>query len=170
MRKPVALPPGRAKFATKPAPTGSMTTTNTIGTVPVAWSKGATVVVPEAARMTSGANAANSTACLRTCSASVVAQRVSICTFQPSVQPDSASPCRNAAMRLSYSRSPAVAATSTPMRRIRSLCCARAGSGHAAAAPPSSEMNWRRLTQSPRRRWPAAGPGQRARTYVQSAG
>ena len=34
---------------------------------------------------------------------------------------------------------------STPMRRMRSGCCARAASGHAAAAPPSSEMNWRRF-------------------------
>ena len=32
---------------------------------------------------------------------------------------------------------------STPMRRIRSRCCARAASGHAAAAPPSSVMNSR---------------------------
>ena len=39
----VALPPGRAKLETKPAPTGSMTTTNTIGTVRVACSNGATV-------------------------------------------------------------------------------------------------------------------------------
>src|SRR6185436_11863160 len=38
MRKPVALPPGRARLATKPAPTGSMTTTNTIGKVRVACS------------------------------------------------------------------------------------------------------------------------------------
>ena len=30
------------------------------------------------------------------------------------------------------------------MRRIRSGCCARAASGHAAAAPPSSVMNSRR--------------------------
>jgi hypothetical protein len=59
-----ALPPGRAKLATKPAPTGSMTTTNTIGTVRVACSNGATVVVPEPARIASGASAANSTACL----------------------------------------------------------------------------------------------------------
>ena len=29
----------------------------------------------------------------------------------------------------------------TPMRRIRSGCCARAASGHAAAAPPMSVMN-----------------------------
>jgi hypothetical protein len=32
----------------------------------------------------------------------------------------------------------------TPMRRIRSGWCARAASGHAAAAPPSSVMNSRR--------------------------
>jgi len=31
-------------------------------------------------------------------------------------------------------------------------CCARAASGHAAAAPPRSEMNSRRFTRSPRRR------------------
>ena len=45
------------------------------------------------------------------------------------------------------------------MRRIRSPCCARAASGHAAAAPPSSVMNSRRshsITSSARaskRRW-----------------
>ena len=44
--KPVALPPGRAKLATKPAPTGSVTTTNTIGTVRVACCNGATVELP----------------------------------------------------------------------------------------------------------------------------
>ena len=43
---PVALPPGRARLSTKPAPTGSMTLANTIGTVRVACSNGATVAVP----------------------------------------------------------------------------------------------------------------------------
>ena len=38
--KPVALPPGRARLSTKPAPTGSATTANTIGTVRVACSNG----------------------------------------------------------------------------------------------------------------------------------
>jgi hypothetical protein len=33
---PVALPPGRGRLSTKPAPTGSMTNANTIGTVRVA--------------------------------------------------------------------------------------------------------------------------------------
>src|SRR5215831_3757369 len=31
--KPVAMPPGRARVSTKPAPTGSATLTNTIGTL-----------------------------------------------------------------------------------------------------------------------------------------
>ena len=96
---PVALPPGRARLATKPAPTGSMTTANTIGTVRVACSNGATVAVPVPARMTSGASAANSAACLRMSSGLVVAQRVSIRTLRPSVQPNCCRPCRNAAMR-----------------------------------------------------------------------
>ena len=39
--KPVALPPGRARLSTKPAPTGSATIANTIGTVRVACSNGA---------------------------------------------------------------------------------------------------------------------------------
>ena len=35
------------------------------------------------------------------------------------------------------------------MRRIRSACCARAASGHAAAAPPRSVMNSRRFIAAP---------------------
>jgi hypothetical protein len=73
--KPVALPPGRAKLSTKPAATGSPATGNTIGMVRVACSSGTTVTAPWA-RMTSGANATNSAACLRI-SAAVMAQRVS---------------------------------------------------------------------------------------------
>ena len=44
--KPVTLPPGRARLSTKPAPTGSATLANTIGTVRVACSNGATVEAP----------------------------------------------------------------------------------------------------------------------------
>ena len=79
---PVALPPGRARLSTKPAPTGSGTITNTIGTVLVACSNGATAALP-LARMTSGASATKSTACLRVSSASPAAQRVSIRTLRP---------------------------------------------------------------------------------------
>src|SRR5262249_55207228 len=42
-------------------------------------------------------------------------------------------------------------------------CCARAASGHAAAAPPSSVMNVRRFTRSPRRRPREACWGQSGR-------
>ena len=38
------------------------------------------------------------------------------------------------------------------MRRIRSACCARAASGHVAAAPPRSEMNARRFMSAPKLR------------------
>ena len=47
--------------------------------------------------MTSGASATNSAACLRISAALVVAQRVSIRTLRPMVQPNCASSCRNAA-------------------------------------------------------------------------
>jgi hypothetical protein len=76
---PVALPPGFAKLLTMPAPTGSTATGNTIGTVLVACSNATTDEAPWA-RMTSGADEANSAACLRTSTALAVAQRVSIRT------------------------------------------------------------------------------------------
>ena len=73
--KPVALPPGRARLSTKPAPTGSATFTNTTGTVRVACNNGPKAEVPEA-RMTSGASAANSAAYLRMLAASPAPQRI----------------------------------------------------------------------------------------------
>jgi hypothetical protein len=69
--------------------------------------------------------------------------------------PIPAGPCRNAALR-ACSASSEPRFMSTPMRRIRSPCCARAASGHAAAPPPSSVMNVRRLIRSSRRRARAA--------------
>src|SRR5262249_38998368 len=61
------------------------------------------------------------------------------------------SPWCNASARACASASFAVP-INTKICRIRSGCCARAASGQAAAAPPSSVMNSRRFTQSPRRR------------------
>ena len=55
----VALP---RQVSTNPAPTGSLMTGNTIGTVRVVCSNGRTVEVPYA-RMTSGVSATNSAAC-----------------------------------------------------------------------------------------------------------
>src|SRR5262245_53832711 len=45
---PVALPPGFAKLSTKPAPTGSATSTNTIGVVRVAFRSATTGGLPVA--------------------------------------------------------------------------------------------------------------------------
>jgi hypothetical protein len=50
-------------------------------------------------------------------------------------------------MRACPSGSFAAVDISTPMRRMRSACCAPAASGH-AAAPPKSVMNLRRLIGS----------------------
>ena len=162
--KPVALPPGRARLSTKPAPTGSGTIANTIGTVRVACSNGPTAE-PPVARMTSGASATNSAACLRSARRRpAVAQRVSIRTLRPMVQPNCCrllQERRDAGLQFRIVRG--CGPTSTPMRRIRSPCCARAASGHATAAPPRSVMNSRRFIRSPRRRGRAASAARRGR-------
>jgi hypothetical protein len=82
------------------------------------------------------------------------AQRYSIATVRPSVQPSSRSRCATAATHC-----PAAAAVPAPRNPTVGflLGCARAMSGHAAAAPLSSVMNSRLLTRSPRRRGRAAG-------------
>jgi hypothetical protein len=96
--KPVTLPPGRPRLSTKPAAIGSPAIGNTIGTVRVACRNGPTVEEPWA-RMTSGASAANSAACLRISAASVVAQRMSTRRLRPIIQPNCPSTCRNTPTR-----------------------------------------------------------------------
>src|SRR5262249_46976419 len=66
-------------------------------------------------------------------------------TLRPSLQPSFSSVCRNAVRFARASASFSTNGLSTPILRTRSACCARAASGHAAAAPPSSVMNARRL-------------------------
>jgi len=61
--------------------------------------------------------------------------------------------CSNAARRATDSGSSSARTMKTPMRRIRSACCARAASGH-AAAPPSSVMKSRRFIASRSSRLP----------------
>src|SRR5262245_28677311 len=150
--KPVALPPGRARLCTQPAPTGSGTFTITIGMVRLACSTNAGAT-PPTATSTSGASATNSAAFRRMASASPPDRRYSIDRFPPDVQPSCLRLCSKTGLRASASASPAEKGSSTPMRRMRSPCCACAASGHAAAAPPSSVMNSRRpIIRSPRRR------------------
>src|SRR5262245_55748683 len=63
-REAGVLPPGLARLATMPAPTGSTTFTNTVGTVRVACCNALTFRLPED-KMESGASATSSCAYLR---------------------------------------------------------------------------------------------------------
>src|SRR5215472_5760938 len=140
---PVTLAPGRARLSTNPCPTGSGTKTNTIGMVRVAAWIGPTASLPSA-RITSDGSAANSAAYLRV-SLRVVDHRTSMRALRPSVQPSACRACANTTMRACASGSLAAIVIRMPIRRFLSACCPRAASGHAAAAPPSSVMNSRRL-------------------------
>ena len=91
-------------------------------------------------------DAAISAACLRMSSALPPVQRVSIRMLWPLVQPNCCSPCTNAARRACPSGSSAAVVMSTPIRRIRSGCCALAASGHVTAAPLMSVTNSRRFS------------------------
>src|SRR5262249_7532556 len=60
-------------------------------------------------------------------------------------QPNSCNPCAKPAKRAGSCGSSMAVDINTPMRRTLSACCARAASGHAAAAPPRSVMKSRRI-------------------------
>jgi hypothetical protein len=64
-------------------------------------------------------------------------------------------PCANAATRAGKSGSSAAKYVSTPIRRIRSGCCARAASGHAAAPPRAVKSHGVCATMSYELRWVA---------------
>src|SRR5262249_59361675 len=134
--KTVTVPPRRDRLATKPWPTGSAAFANTMGTVRVVCRNALTSGLPLATK-TSGVSASSSAAYLRMRSASPAPQRASIRRFVPTVHPNCCRPCANAMRRACPSESSAVKGSSTPTRRMRSGCCARAASGN-AAAPPSS--------------------------------
>src|SRR5262249_13234906 len=91
--KPVVLPPGRAKLATKPAPTGSMTPTNTIGTLRVSRCNAATTG-EVTATTTSGASATNSAAYWRQRSAPPAPQTVAMRGVAAAEPPKSREPLR----------------------------------------------------------------------------
>ena len=131
---PVALRPGRARLSTMPAPTGSMAWAKTIGTVRLARCR-AWYVAPTPAKTTSEPSATSSSAYGRSRARSPAAQRYSIRALRPTAQPASCSPCRNAARRICDSGSSALVPMSTPIRRMRSPCCACAASGNPTAAP-----------------------------------
>jgi hypothetical protein len=148
LAKPVTFPPGRSRRVTMPLVMGSTTFAKTIGIVRVSrWR--AMVAVVEPARTMSECEPTNSCASARIRSVSSVAHRRSIRTLRPSVQPKSANACVNTERRAFASGSFSSYGMSTPMRGIRSRCCARPASGHATA--PSAAMNSRRRIGDPLR-------------------
>src|SRR5262249_13482921 len=147
---PVMLPPGRARLATRPPPTGSPAAANTIGITDVACLAASTA--PPRVTITSTLSPTNSVAISAKRSGCPSAQRYSIATVRPSIQPSSRNLCtREATDWLSVASVPK---PKYPMVGSFVACCARAASGH-AAAPPSSVMKSRLFIRSPRRRWRA---------------
>ena len=94
--------------------------------------------------MTSTLSRTNSAAISAKRSERPSAQRTSIATVRPSIQPSSRSRCAKAATHGLAAEG--VGPTRNPMVGSFVGCCARAASGHAAAAPPSSVMNLRRVS------------------------
>ena len=101
-----------------------------------------TAAVP-AVTMTSTLSRTNSAAISASARLRPSAQRYSIATVRPSTQPSSRSRCTKGGrpIRAEVGRR----AAQEPDGRQLPGCCARAASGHATAAPPSSVMNSRRF-------------------------
>src|SRR5262249_25826786 len=159
--RPVTLPPGRARLAIRPVPTGSPITAETIGMTPVACFAAMTGGVAYVT-MTSTLSRTNSAAISARRSLRPSAQRYSTATVRPSVHPSSRSRCAKAATHWLMAKG--VLGPKKPM--VGSFAdCARVTTGHIAAAPPISVMNSRRpIIRSPRRRGRAtwAAPSGRA--------
>src|SRR5262249_11662577 len=129
--KPVALSPGRARLSTKPAPTGSATIANIIGTVRAACNNGPTCALP-LAKKTPGASATNAAAYLRVRSAPPSDSRSANCGPRSSPIPAAvagtprARPARpdcpqppTGARRSAASARPAAHAPRAAMRKLR---------------------------------------------------
>ena len=140
--KPVRLPPGRARLATKPLLTGLFASAKTIGITDVACF--AAFAPNPAVTMTSTLSRTNSAAISAKRSLRPSAHRYSIATVRPSIRPSSRS--RPAKAAVHWLQPDGVLVLKNPMVGSFAACCARAVSGH-AAAPPSSVMNWRRFIQ-----------------------
>src|SRR5262245_7278962 len=145
--RPVTLPPGRARLATRPVPTGSAADAIMIGMTDVACFA-ATTGAAEFVTMTSTLSRTNSAAISAKRSVRPSAHRYWIAMVRSSTQPSSRSRWTKAAVH--WLMAEAVPAPKNPI--VGSFaCCARAASGH-AVAPPSRVMNSRRFIQLPRRR------------------
>ena len=144
LESPVTLPPGRARLATKPAPTGSPALVITIGIVVVA------LLAANAGRsrcdhdqinletnqlrrkLTLGGHSFSS------------ANRYSMLIFFPSIHPSLLSSCRNASTRTAIPE--AVLGSRKPMRKTFPACCASANEQSAKSIALSAKATARSLT------------------------
>jgi len=129
--RPVTLPPGRAKLAIRPVPTGSPAAPKTIGMTDVAC-LAATIASVADVTMTSTLSRTNSVAISAKRSGRPSAQRYSIVMVRPSIQPSSRRRCTKAATHWPWDVG--VPATRNPIVGSGPACCAFAASGHAAAS------------------------------------
>ena len=140
---PVTLPPGRDRLATRPPPTGSFASAKTMGMTDVACLSAGTALAT--VTMTSTLSRTNSAAISAKRSGRPSAQRYSIVTVRPSIQPRSPSRCTKTAVH--GRQAEAVAAPRKPITGTFAGCCARATSGHGSPhrrerdelAPPDAE-------------------------------
>lgn len=141
------LPPGRAKLATSPPPTGSFARSKTIGMTDVACFT--ETPAPPDVTMISTLSLTSSAAISANRSLRPSAQRYSIATVRPSIQPSSRNRCPKAAVQAS--QADGVTVPRNPMVGIFPDSRACAASGQAAAALPTAMMKSRRLMWTCRR-------------------
>ena len=136
----MTLPPGRARLATKPAPTGSPAFVITMGMVVVAFfaaNAGGVAETTIRSTLRRTRSAASSGRRSFFCSAN----RYSMVKFFPSIHPSLLISCRNVSKRTALPE--AVLSSRKPMRKIFPVCCASAGT-HSAKS-----MALRAKTQHP---------------------
>ena len=143
IEKPVMFPPGRARLATRPRPTGSLVTPITIGTLSVAF-LAAIDAAPLSVTITLTGICASSAAALLSRSGSPCAERNSSAWVRPSMCPSLRISFLNATNNGLVSSWPKAR---SPTRAVEA-CCARAAQGQ-AAAHASSTMKARRLIGLP---------------------
>src|SRR5262249_33929733 len=120
---PVTLPPGRARLATKPNPTGSPTFVITMGIVVVALlAANADGPVPTTNKSTLRRTKSVASSCRRSdfCSANLYSMAI----FFPSIHPNLLISCRNGSTRVAIPEP--VLSSRKPMRKIFPGCCASA--------------------------------------------
>ena len=135
LASPVTFPAGRARLATRPAPTGSPALAITMGIVVVALLAANAAPVP-ATTIRSTLRRTRSAASSGRRSGFCSANRYSMAIFFPSIHPSLVNSCLNASTRTAVPE--VVLASRKPMRRTFPDCCASAGTQSAKSIAQSA--------------------------------